>query len=175
VRVWLVRAGRRGEMERFALDHGCAVIGWDGVDDLSVVESRDVMLDELRIADPDASDRRLANHAAQLWAFVRRIEVGDVVVLPSKRARTLAVGRITGPYAHVPSNPPGARHVRPVDWARPDVPRGAVGQDLLWSLGASMTVCEIARNAAADRFEAVLATGNDPGARRTSQTATGRR
>lgn len=163
MRVWLVRAGRAGEQEDFALANGCAVIGWSRMDDLSAVESRDELFEELRIRDPDASDRRLTNHVAQLWAFSRRIEPGDVAVLPSKQRRTVAVGIVTGPYRYEPEHPSGARHVRPVDWASVDVPRDAIGQDLLWSLGASMTVCEISRNAAAERFAAVLATGRDPG------------
>lgn len=155
MRAWLVRAGRGGEQEQFALDRGCAVVGWDRMVDLSVVESREEMVDELRIADPDASDRRLANHAAQLWAFARRIEVGDLAVLPRKRAGTVAVGRVTGPYRYRPANPAGARHTRPVRWDRTDVPRSEIGQDLLWSLGASMTVCEVRRNGAAERLAAL--------------------
>lgn len=163
VRTWLVRAGRAGEQEGFALANGCAVVGWSRMDDLLAVESRDELFEELRIRDPGASDRRLANHVAQLWAFSRRIEPGDIAVLPSKTARTIAVGTVTGDYRYEPGNPSGARHVRPVDWHRVDVPRDAIGQDLVWSLGASMTVCQISRNAAAERFAAVLATGADPG------------
>jgi restriction system protein len=163
MRVWLVRAGRAGEQEGFALANGCAVIGWSRMEDLAVVESREEMVEEVRIKDPHASERRLANHAAQLWAFARRIEPGDLAVLPSKVRRTVAVGRVTGPYRYEPANPSGARHVRPVDWVRPDVPRDAIGQDLLWSLGASMTICQVSRNGAAERFAAILATGVDPG------------
>lgn len=163
MQVWLVRAGRAGEQEGFALAHRCSVIGWSRMDDLSVVESRDEMIEELRIREPHAGDRRLLNHAAQLWAFAHVIEPGDVAVLPSKQARTVAVGTFTGPYRYRPDHPSGARHVRPVDWSRPDVPRPAIAQDLLWSLGASMTVCRISRNAAAERFAAILATGADPG------------
>lgn len=163
MRVWLVRAGRAGEQEPFALAHGCAVIGWSRMGDLSVVESREEMIEELRIKDPDASDRRLTNHAAQLWAFAFRIAPGDVAVLPSKVRRTVAVGTVTGPYRYEAGNPSGARHVRPVDWTRPEVPRDAIGQDLLWSLGASMTICQVGRNAAAERFATILASGVDPG------------
>jgi restriction system protein len=43
------------------------------------------------------------------------------------------------------------------------VPRDVFRQDLLYSFGAFMTVCEISRNDALPRVEAVLKTGRDPG------------
>jgi len=33
--VWLVRAGKNGEREDFALENGVAVIGWDELPDLA--------------------------------------------------------------------------------------------------------------------------------------------
>jgi restriction system protein len=49
------------------------------------------------------------------------------------------------------------RHERPVKWIREDVPRSEIDQDLLYSLGAFMTVCQIKRNNAEKRIEALLA------------------
>ena len=50
-----------------------------------------------------------------------------------------------------------------VDWKRVDAPRASVQQDLLHSLGAFMTVCEITRNDGARRLHQILETGSDPG------------
>lgn len=47
--------------------------------------------------------------------------------------------------------------------AEDDVSRDAFEQDLIYSLGAFMTVCEISRNDAAERVRAVVRTGADPG------------
>lgn len=163
-RAWLVRAGRHGERELYALDKGRAVAGWTEVPDLSSCQSRAEVLGALRAAMPGSPDRKLTHHAAQLWAFVSRIEPGDLVVLPLKSTPAIAVGRVTGGYEYVPTNPPDARHTRPVTWLRTDVPRSAVGQDLLYSLGAFMTICEIKRNGAAKRLEVIASSGKDPGA-----------
>jgi restriction system protein len=167
VKIWLVRAGRHGEREQFDLENGCAVVGWGALGDLSGIGSREDMIEALRSAYPDFSEKRLSNHAAQLWAFVSRIEEGDIVVLPLKSTPTLALGRVKGPYVFKPDGPEDARHSRAVDWVRTDVPRAAVGQDLLYSLGAFLTVCEIKRNGAASRLAAVMDTGKDPGAMST--------
>jgi len=53
--------------------------------------------------------------------------------------------------------------MRCVEWLQTDLPRDSVKQDLLYSLGASQTVCEISRNDAARRFEALALNGRDPG------------
>ncbi len=53
--------------------------------------------------------------------------------------------------------------MRPVRRLKPDVPRDLFRQDLLYSFGAFMTVCEISRNDALRRVEAILKAGKDPG------------
>jgi restriction system protein len=55
------------------------------------------------------------------------------------------------------------RHTRRVKWVRPDVPRDEFHQDLLYSLGAFMTVCQITRNDAEARVAAILEGKQDPG------------
>ena len=58
-----------------------------------------------------------------------------------------------------------------MEWRRSDIPRTAFDKDLLLSLGAFMTVCQIERNNAETRIRAMLA-GIAPPAP-TPQTATG--
>lgn len=164
-RAWLVRAGRHGEREALTVQEGLAFVGWDELDDLSKLTSREQLVDVLRSTYPDAGAGRLANWTGQLWAFVARIQVGDLVVLPFKHTPAVAIGRVSGPYAYRADLPLGARHVRPVQWLRTDLPRTAVGQDLLYSLGAFMTVCELRRNDAAQRLAALADVGRDPGQR----------
>jgi restriction system protein len=159
----MTRAGKYGEREQFALDNGRAVIGWPLLSDLADVADRDDLIERLRAEYPIAGEKLLTNNAAQLWAFVRRIEVGDLIALPLKTTPAIAIGRTMGPYKFEPDNPADARHTRPVEWIR-TVPRSAVGQDLLYSLGAFLTVCEIKRNGAAGRFASIVESGRDPGA-----------
>jgi restriction system protein len=91
------------------------------------------------------------------------MQEGDIVALPLKTVSgTIALGRVTGPYSFHEID--GVmRHTRPVDWIRPDAPRSAFQQDLLYSLGAFMTVCRIKRNDAETRIGAILRGDPDPG------------
>lgn len=158
--VWLVRAGTRGEREDTALEYGIACIGWDEIPDLSTHRSREAIEKLLRAADADAPEGRIKNHARQLYAFAHRIEDGDLVVLPLKSRPSLAIGKANGPYKYRTDIGSGAYHTRPVNWRDP-IPRTAFGQDLLYSFGAFLTVCQIERNNAEERIRAVLGGGID--------------
>lgn len=153
--VWMVRAGRNGEREDLATSDNVVVIGWDELPDLSGVQSREDVEQLMREHHPDAKPRALVNWSSQVWSFVGRIKSDDLVVLPLKTRSAVAVGRPSDGYEYRPDNPPGARHVRPVTWIRDDIPRTAFDQDLLYSLGALPTVCQIRSNNAEERIRAI--------------------
>lgn len=160
--VWLVRAGRNGEDEASCLDASLAIIGFRDVPDLSASTEWETIREVVANAIPAASQKAVGNFAGQLWAFVAAMQVGDIVALPQKRSGTVALGKVTGPYEYREID--GAlRHARKVEWIRPDVPRTEFGQDLLYSLGAFLTVCQIKRNDAETRIKAILDGHADPG------------
>jgi len=154
--VWLVRAGRRGERQNWAIDNGRAAIGWDELGNLSQWQTEEAMLDCMREAYPEAPAGKWRNFRSQLWSFVRRIKVGDLIVLPLKGEDAIAIGKVTGDYEYKPDNPAGAKHTRPVDWIQADIPRNRFDQDLLFSLGAAMTIFQIKRNNAEERIRAIV-------------------
>ena len=160
--VWLVRAGRSGEREDFALENGVAVVGSDDIPDLATVNDREQVRELVRQARADTDNFAIGNFTGQLWAFRQRIQRDDLIVLPLKTRSMVAVGKVTGTYQYKADNPLGARHTRPVKWIREDIPREAFGKDLLYSFGAFMTVCQIKRNNAEERIQAVLEGKEDP-------------
>src|SRR4051812_5260739 len=153
--LWLVRAGRHGDRESVALDQGLALIGWEEMPDLSQTKSREALATLLRQTYPDAKPKRLLNWESQLWPFLSTMKEGDIVALPLKSRAAVAFGRVKGPYQYRPDLPPDARHTRPVHWFK-ELPRSAFDQDVLYSLGAFMTVCRIQRNNAEERIQALL-------------------
>jgi len=106
--IWLVRAGRKGEHQNFALDNGVVVIGWDGVHDLSQFETRGAIEVACRDTYAHAKPKTITNWVGQLWAFANRIKVGDLVGLPLKGQNAIAFGRVTDTYRYRPDNPAGA-------------------------------------------------------------------
>lgn len=164
-RAWLIRAGRFGEREAFGLANSVVGGGFSDIPDLTEVTDWDGVVRTLERSYPEAPKGKIRNFGGQVWALRERIAAGDLVVLPMKNEPVLAIGEVTGPYTYLSGNEPGYRHYRPVKWLRVDVPRTAVRQDLLYSLGAFMTVCEVSRNDAAWRVGQLAATGVDPGSR----------
>lgn len=158
--VWVVRGGRGGAYVQWGLTEGRAGAAWNRVPSLANADSRQAVMELVRNASPDATPSRLGNWTGQLWG-IRSILPGDIVIMPLSSAGLLAIGRCTSGYEHLDESAP-ARHTVRVQWERDDVPRSAIGQDLLNSLGSLLTVFKVSRNGADERFEHVLATGLDP-------------
>ena len=161
-KVYLARAGRNGEDEDYALEHNIAIISFRKVPSLEGARDYDTVVQLVEDALPDGKPRALGNFARQLWAFAFAMQEGDIVVMPRKLTSQIAIGRVTGPYRYDQVDT-AFRHTRPVEWLRPDVPRATFEQDLLYSFGAFMTVCNISRNDAGRRVAAVLEGKPDPG------------
>ena len=161
-KLYLARAGRSGEDEDLALEHNLAIINFREIPSLEGTGDYDAVAKLVSGAIPDEKPRRRGNFAGQLWAFAVAMQQGDLVVLPRKLTSQIAIGRVTGPYrfSELNSEP---RHNRPVQWLATDLPRTAFEQDLLYSFGAFMTVCNISRNDAARRVATVLEGKSDPG------------
>jgi restriction system protein len=164
-KAWLVRGSKNYAFDEWMLENGYTAVDFREIGDLSVARDLPAMRGLVSEAMPGRADGAINNYAAQLNAFANRIAVGDIVVLPLKNVGKLAFGVVTGEYRYLE----GAgvlNHVRTVEWKRQDVPRTAINQDLLFSLGAFSTVVQISRNDAAYRFGKILAGAEvDPGAR----------
>ena len=161
-KLWIVRAGARGERELAAIEQSKLFPGFLGVSDLTQKGSRDAILAHLQEVLPAEGTNRLRNFAAQLNQFVNKIEIGDYVVMPRKLTNGVAIGVVNGDYQFDAAS--HFKHARAVEWQEVSLPRDTFKQDLRHSFGAFMTICEIKRNSALERVKAVLETGTDPGA-----------
>ena len=161
-KVYIARAGRNGEDEETALDNDMAIVGFREVPDLGEAGNYQAVVKLVKHAFPDQKPRAQTNFAGQLFTFAHAMQEGDIIVLPRKLTSQIALGLVTGSYSYrnVNSKP---RHTRPVNWKLTDVPRTHFQQDLLYSFGAFLTVCNISRNDAARRIQSVLSGKPDPG------------
>ena len=162
--AWVIRSGRHGERDTWALQSGCSGGGWAEVPDLTPYSTLDAVAQVVAETYKGASDGTISNFAGQLWALRGRIEAGDLMVMPLKTTKQIALGRVTGPYEYrAHEEDANKRHVVPVNWQRLDLPRSAVKQDLLFTLGSAMTIFSPSKNNAVSRLERLLEHGTDPG------------
>ena len=166
--AWLVRAGRDSSREEWALTNNVAGGGFLEVGDLSNFKNKDDIKRHLESVFPNASEGRITNHAGQLAKLRFDIQIGDLIILPRKLSRQLAIGVVTRGYFYDATAEPNKRHTIQVEWKRTDIPRTVVKQDLLYALGAFLTICKITRNDALNRLVSVLEKGIDPGSIGTS-------
>jgi len=159
--LWMVRGDKYGQYQSLALEQVFAY-HFSSVSDLSNATSREAVLELLRKARPDAKENQLKNWANQLFALAHRIEESDLVAMPLRNSPHIAIGRVKGPYQYR-TDLGDVHHTLPVEWLRIDVSRTDFKQDLLYSFGAFMTVCQVQRNNAEERVLAVLKGNKDPG------------
>lgn len=170
--LWLVRAGKYGEHEPRFFEDNRIYLTWGGLEATNL--SSAVTYDDIKSlmlrhfsAEPI---RRVGNWSGQVWAFTLAMQPGDYVVVPRKSNGTVAIGEVKSGYTFKPDAEGKYGHFRDVRWINTDVPRSAFDQDLLYSLGAIMTICQIQRNDAEKRVKA-LANGQAQSTRPTDTVA----
>ena len=152
--VWLFRAGKNGEFEDKFLTDQRVYLTWDNLNfDLSSINEKQDLYAKLLAHYNLDKEKTAINWASQIWPIAHRMEIGDWVVLPSKINRTIHFGEIKSNYVYNESLGSPYYHYREVNWFATDIPRDNFDQDILYSLGAFMTVCKIHKNNAEFRLK----------------------
>lgn len=154
--IWLFRAGKLGEYENKFLNDGKIYLTWDELNtDLSKLSDRQELLEYLLNFYSDAKRNTVRNWLGQIYPIAHRIKKSDWIILPSKLKSAIHIGKITGEYEYHPKANNPFFHSRKVEWFAKDIPRSKFDQDLLYSFGAFMTVCQIKRNNAEERIKSM--------------------
>lgn len=162
--LWLVRGGKHGEFEEKFFEDNKIYLTWDDLGDRDLRSAKDynAIKEIVRGLLPGGPERRIGNFAGQAWAFVVSMKPGDHVVTPRKQKSFISVGEITSPYKYDPSAPKNFQHSHDVKWLNTAVPRTVFGQDILYSFGAYITICNVARNNAEHRVLSIIKSGWKP-------------
>ena len=118
--LWRVRAGESGDTETEGqfLEQGLIYVGFGVAEDITGMDEAavlDLIKRKTEYQDPDKGIGSFRYRASQLGAFVERMQIGDLVIVPSHDKETAHIGQIAGPYTHVDElgdNP----HSRTVEW-----------------------------------------------------------
>ncbi len=157
--LWLNRSGRHCEHEDKFLKENRIYLTWGGLDrDLGKLKDRKDLMAVLAEVYPKFKHFHRVQNSGQIWAFTHRMKPGDWVCVPSKR-KTIHVGEITGPYTFDPDAENPYYHSREIKWIETDIPRTNFDQDVLNSLGAATTICQIKRHDAEARVRAMKTNG----------------
>ena len=118
-------------------------IGWDKAGDLTGVSaSRDAFKRHLTERMPNLEPKKLPGSAGTLYRFVHEIKVGDIIVTPNRKKRTLNIGRVSGGYEFHPESSIH-RQWRPVEWLAVDIPRDELSEAAQNEISALITLFKI--------------------------------
>lgn len=154
--IWLFRAGSTGEYEDKFLQDKKIYLTWDDLNyDLNKLQTKEELNDLLHKVYPSEKAGRYRNWLGQIWPIAHSLSINDWVVLPSKKKAVIHIGKVIGEYEFHKDSMNPFYHSRKIDWFAQDIPRSNFDQDILYSLGAFMTVCKISRNDAETRIKAM--------------------
>lgn len=155
--LWLVRAGAHGDQEQGAYSNNVVTIGWNELPDLSNIKDKSSLEQLYLKIYPDQKKMEAANRIGQVWSFINNIKKGDLVALPLKSRSAIVIGEVIGDYEYK-EYAYNIKHTRRAKWLK-TIPRSEFDKDVLFSLGAFMTVCRIERNDAENRVKKLLQSG----------------
>lgn len=122
---------------------GAVRIGWDKAGDLSkIAPSRDAFKQHLAQTMPNLEAKKIPGSAGTLYRFVHKIKVGDIVVTPNRKKRTLNIGRVSGSYEFYPEAQVHQQW-RPIEWLAVDVPRDELSEAAQNELSSLITLFKI--------------------------------
>ncbi len=161
--IWLVRAGSHGEYEQKFIQESRIYVTWDHLStNLKQLNAREDIAEFLTLLYPNAKPRTVQNWSSQIWPFAHEMKKGDMVVVPLKSQPAIYVGELTSDYHFESNGPAPFYHWRAIKWVGEAIPRAHFGKDLLFSLGAFLTICRVQRNNAEARITAMRASGWKP-------------
>lgn len=161
-RVWIVRGGSKGEREEPALKHNRSIIGWEEAGDFSELKSRNAIREHLKKVYPGWPKGKFVSHASQLDRFVNIISAGDLIIMPRKFQKTVAIGKVLGGYEYISIDGGTPCSTRSVKWHKHDVQRNKFKEDISKHFKMQGTTAEIKEDSVFKRTLEVVETGEDP-------------
>lgn len=155
--MWMVRAGRGGQLVDGFRSESVVAIGWVGLGEMSALKSRADFTRAVAQAYPNDKTGQQASSAGQTYRFAREIAVGDHVLTYDPSERVYLVGEVVSAYEWQPQGLPDHPNIRRVSWLG-QVSRDGLSVAARNSLGAISTLFLIPSAVAAEVL-ALLATG----------------
>ena len=167
--IWGIHGGKTGDADSLFLTKNVIAIGWKAFGDLSQIGDREDFKTHYQKTYLEAKPGAVPTNAGQLYRFVHELKQGDLVAYPSKGARRIHIGRVTGPYVYRPDVNDGYPNQRTVEWLK-DFPRTNFSQGALYEIGAAMSIFKIKTYAA--EFKSLLEGKSLPAEEKSDATVT---
>ena len=120
--VWVIRGGAGNRLVSAFLHDASIGVDFPDLPDGRTLDRRstlELLSAGLPAPEEDEAPKPPEAEAAMFLSFVRRMEIGDLVVMPDPQAAGLVCGVVAGEYDYrVDLDEDRCRHRRPVEWRR---------------------------------------------------------
>ena len=143
--VWGIHMGEHVGFD--PIENGYVAIGWHQLGDLNAIgASREKIKSALGENIAYEKPGAIPVHAGVLYRFLEEIQIGDIIIYPSKVDRQVNIGKVTSDYRYVKSDPHGYPNQRSVEWLA-SCPRTDFKQTALYEIGSAMTMFKVRTHA----------------------------
>lgn len=151
--VWGLHMRRQHGLE--PLSKGYVAIGWHELGDLSTIPAnRDAFKARVAAGYPGFKPGAVPIAAGVLYRFCVEMQIGDIVIFPSKSNREINIGTIESGYLFDKSGLADWPNRRKVTWVR-SLPRASFSQTALNEIGSALTLFRVTTHV--DEFLAAMA------------------
>ncbi|MBN1697337.1 MAG: hypothetical protein JW881_07470 [Spirochaetales bacterium] len=141
--LWGIHAGRYGEADQLFLKKNYIALGWKAMNDLSRIENnRDAFKKTVAKTYPDEKRGAISVHAGLLYRFVHEMNIGDIIIYPSKMDRLVHLCEVKSDYKYNPSIHDNYPNLREVVWLK-KIERTKFSQGALFEIGAAITLFQV--------------------------------
>ena len=157
--VWHIHSGskrqpgKKDEADNIFLHKNYITIGCEKIGDIKNINpDRKALKAKLTECYPDDKPKSISQDVGNIWRFVYEIQIGDIIVYPSKpkRERKIHIGRVNGSYKYDESLSKKFRHFRPVEWLF-SRPYNEFSEDAIEEMRFRLTVVEVKKHSHAHK------------------------
>lgn len=151
--IWGIHAGSEGEADSLFIKNKVIAIGWHQVGDLSRYKDRETYKDVLQQTYKGISVGALRNTAGIFYRFVYEMQIGDLVIYPSKRGKQVYIGEVKSEYKFQSNIDKEFPNQRDIIWKR-SYSRTRFSQPALYEIGSALSLFQV-RNYAEEFLSAI--------------------
>ncbi len=140
--IWGIHAGSEGEADSLFIKNKVIAIGWRRIGDLSKYKDREAYKNILQKNYEDMSVGALRNTAGIFYRFVYDMQIGDLVIYPSKRSKQIYNGEVKSEYQYMSESTTGFINQRDVEW-KANYPRTRFSQQALYEIGSALSLFQV--------------------------------
>lgn len=140
--MWGIHAGATGDADTLFLQKNCIALGWPDMGDLGQIQDdKNAFQQRLALTHPNSKPGAIPVNAGQLRRFAHEMQVGDLVIYPSKQDRQIHIGEVISDYNYEATNS-NYPNQRSVTWLKQS-PRSDFLPAALFEVGAAMSLFRV--------------------------------